>query len=112
TVPLGVKTPDYKFPPQTVVDKYTQRKWQKIGLVPSGLCSDEQFLRRVTLDITGTLPTPKQVARFLADKDAKKRDKLVDSLLESTEYASYFANKWADGLRVKRRGQPDRAKGP
>src|SRR5205807_1023250 len=43
--------------------------------------------------------------------DAKKRDKLVDSLLESSEYAYYFANKWADVLRVKRRGQPDRAKG-
>jgi len=111
TVPLGVKTPDYKFAPQTVVDKYTQRKWQKLGLVPSDLCSDEQFIRRVTLDITGTLPTPKQVARFLADKDTKKRDKLVDALLESSEYAYYFANKWADVLRVKRRGQPDRAKG-
>ncbi|MBI1913335.1 MAG: DUF1549 domain-containing protein [Planctomycetes bacterium] len=111
TVPLGVKTPDYKFAQQTVVDKYAQRKWQKLGLVPSDLCSDEQFIRRVTLDITGTLPTPKQVAGFLADKDAKKRDKLVDSLLESSEYAYYFANKWADVLRVKRRGQPDRAKG-
>jgi len=111
TVPLGGKTPDYKFPQQTVVDRYTQQKWRKLGLVPSELCSDEQFIRRVYLDLTGSLPTPKQVAAFLADKDTKKRDKLVDSLLETSEYAYFFANKWADVLRVKRRGQPDRAKG-
>src|SRR5262245_4193209 len=111
TVPLGGKTPEYKFPQQTVADKYTQQKWQKLGLVPSELCSDEQFIRRVYLDITGSLPTPKQVAAFLADKDPKKRDKLIDTLLDSSEYAYFFANKWADVLRVKRRGQPDRAKG-
>ena len=87
TVPLGGKTPDYKFPQQTVVDRYTQQKWRKLGLVPSELCSDEQFIRRVYLDLTGSLPTPKQVAAFLADKDTKKRDKLVDSLLETSEYA-------------------------
>ncbi len=48
---------------------------------------------------------------FLADKDPDKRDKLIDRLLESPEYSYYFANKWADILRVKRRGQPDRAAG-
>jgi hypothetical protein len=111
TVPLGVKIPNYPFDQQTIVDKYTQRKWQKLGLVPSDRCTDEQFIRRVTLDITGSLPAPKQVAAFLADKDPKKRDKLIDNLLESSEYAYFFANKWADVLRVKRRGQPDRAKG-
>src|SRR5262249_29235639 len=66
---------------------------------------------RVYLDLTGTLPTPQQVLDFVADKDPKKRDKLVDTLLETPEYAYYFANKWADVLRVKRRGQPDRALG-
>ena len=72
---------------QTVVDKFTHRKWQKLGLVPADLCTDEQFIRRVTLDITGTLPTPKQVAAFLADKDAKKRDKLIDRLLDDPDKA-------------------------
>jgi hypothetical protein len=69
------------------------------------------FIRRVFVDITGTLPTPKQVLEFVADKDAAKRDKLVDKLLDTPEYAFYFANKWADILRVKRRQQPDRAAG-
>ncbi len=111
TVPLGAKTPPYTFPYQTVVDGPAHKKWQQLGLVPSDVCSDEQFIRRATLDITGSLPTPQQVTRFVADADPKKRDKLVDRLLDSPEYAFYFANKWADVLRVKRRNQPDRAKG-
>jgi hypothetical protein len=111
TVPLGGKTPAYAFPPATLVDRHTHKKWQELGLVPSELCTDAEFIRRVSLDLTGTLPTPKQVADFLADADAQKRDKLIDRLLESPEYSYYFANKWADVLRVKRRGQQDRAKG-
>jgi hypothetical protein len=111
TVPLGVNTPAYQFPHQTVVDEASHKKWQQLGLVPSELCSDEQFIRRVSLDITGTLPTPAQVQAFAADKDPAKRDKLVDALSETPEYSYFFANKWADILRVKRRGQPDRVYG-
>jgi hypothetical protein len=111
TVPLGVKIPEYKFEAQTVVDQYTHKKWQQLGLVPSELSSDEQFIRRVSLDLTGTLPTPKQVKDFVADTDAKKRDKLIDRLVETPEYAFYFANKWADILRVKRKGLPTMAEG-
>ena len=55
--------------------------------------------------------TAGEVIAFLADKDPAKRDKLVDRLVESTDYAFFFANKWADILRVKRRNQPDRAYG-
>jgi hypothetical protein len=111
TVPLGMKTPDWKFDEKTVVDKFTANKWKELGLVPSELCSDEVFIRRVFLDITGSLPTPKEVTEFTADKDAAKRDKLVDKLLDTPEYAFYFANKWADILRVKRRQEPGRAAG-
>ncbi|MFL5341822.1 MAG: DUF1553 domain-containing protein [Gemmataceae bacterium] len=111
TVPLGDSTPKYDFPAQTVVDQYTLKKWQELGLMPSELCSDEQFIRRVSLDLTGTLPTPEQVTKFVADKDPKKRDGLIDRLLETPDYQFYFANKWADILRVKRRQQPDRAEG-
>jgi hypothetical protein len=111
TVPLGVKTPDWTFAEKTVVDKFTAKKWKELGLVPSELCSDEQFIRRVYVDITGTLPTPKEVTAFVADTDAAKRDKLVDKLLDTPEYSYFFANKWADILRVKRRQQADRANG-
>jgi len=111
TVPLGVKIPEYKFEAQTVADQYTLKKWQQLGLVPSELCNDEQFIRRVSLDVTGTLPTPKQVKDFVADTATDKRNKLVDKLLETPEYAFYFANKWADILRVKRKGLPNLAQG-
>ncbi|HTU16912.1 MAG TPA: DUF1549 domain-containing protein [Gemmataceae bacterium] len=111
TVPLGIKIPSYSFPAQTLVDPHTQKKWQSLGLVPSELCSDEQFIRRLSIDLTATLPTPTQVQAFVADKDPKKRDKLVDGLLDSEEYTYYFANKWADILRVKRRNQAGRARG-
>jgi hypothetical protein len=111
TVPLGAKIPAYTFPISTLVDRHTHRKWQELGLVPSELSSDSEFIRRLYLDLCGTLPTPKQVSEFLADKEPKKRDKLVDQLLDSPEYSYYFANKWADILRVKRRGQQERAKG-
>jgi hypothetical protein len=110
TVPLGEKIPAYDFVPRTIVDRFTQKKWQELGIVPSELCSDEMFIRRVYHDITGTLPTPKQVNEFLYDVRAAKsdkaqaevRDKLVDRLLETPEYSFLFANRWADVLRVKR----------
>ena len=102
TVPLGQKTPDWQFPSLTVVDQFTAKKWKDLGLVPSELSEDSSFIRRIFLDLTGSLPTPSQVNGFMSDKDAKKRDKLIDQLLESTEYSYYFANKWADILRVKR----------
>ncbi|MBX9579354.1 MAG: DUF1549 and DUF1553 domain-containing protein, partial [Gemmataceae bacterium] len=111
TVPLGADTPKWEFAEKTVADKHAAKKWRDLGLVPSELTTDEQFVRRVYLDITGTLPTPKQVAAFVADADAAKRDKLVDALLETPEYAYYFAAKWADVLRVKRRGEAGRAAG-
>jgi hypothetical protein len=111
TVPVGGQTPQYQFTEQTIADKFTLKKWQELGLVPSDLCSDEQFIRRVSLATTGTLPTPKQVNDFVADKDASKRAKLVDRLLDSQEYSYYFATKWADILKVKRGGMQNRAQG-
>ncbi|HMF16393.1 MAG TPA: DUF1549 domain-containing protein, partial [Gemmataceae bacterium] len=110
-VPLGVKIPEYKFEPKNIVDKLALKKWQELGIVPSELCSDEVFIRRAYGDITGTLPTPAKVRAFLANTDPNKRDKLIDELVDSTEYSYLFANKWADILRVKRRGQADRAPG-
>lgn len=111
TVPLGLPTPDYDFPYKTLVDQYTHKKFKQLGLVPSDLCSDEEFIRRAFLDICGTLPTPTEVLAFVNDKDPAKRDKLVDMLVERPEYSYYFANKWADILRVKRRGQNTNAPG-
>src|SRR4029077_10948539 len=79
-------------------------KWRKLGIAPSPLSTDAEFLRRASLDAVGTLPTPEEVVAFLADTAPDKRDKLVDRLLERPEYASFWANQWGDLLRVKRGG--------
>jgi len=73
-----------------------------IGLPPSPPCDDATFLRRVTVDIAGRLPTLAETQAFLADADPAKRAALVDRLLDSPDYADTFANKWAAILRNKR----------
>jgi hypothetical protein len=110
-VPRPGEPVPFDFPAQTVVDTHTAAKWRELNIAPSELCSDEVFVRRAYLDITGTLPAAEDVTDFAADRDPHKRDKLIDRLLETPEYAYFFANKWADILRVKRRGQPNRAYG-
>ncbi len=110
-VPRPGTAVEFTFTPKTVVDPFTAKKWRELNIAPSGVCTDEQYVRRAALDITGTLPTAEVVMAFAADKDPAKRDKLVDKLLETPEYAYFFANKWADVLRVKRRGEAQRASG-
>lgn len=110
-VPRTGPAPRFAFEPKTVVDVHAAKKWTELGIAPSELCTDEQFVRRAYLDVTGTLPTAEAVTKFAADTDPAKRDKLIDRLLETPGYAYLFANKWADVLRVKRRNQPDRASG-
>lgn len=101
----------FEFPMRNIVDQKTSQKWRELGLVPSDIASDETFIRRAYLDIAGTLPDATTVRDFVADPSPNKRDRLIDQLVESPEYANFFANKWADVLRVKRRGQPGRATG-
>ena len=110
-VPVSREPKPFSFAENTVVDKHTTARWRELGLVPSDIASDLAFLRRAHLDITGSLPTPEQVQAFMADKSADKRAKLVDSLVDSPEYAYYFAAKWADILRVKRGGDAAKAQG-
>ncbi len=111
TVPRSETPVDFTFPQQTLVDKHTAAKWKSLALTPSALSSDEQFLRRVSIDLTGTLPDPKRVSEFLADTRPNKRQVIVDELLDSAEFGYLFASKWADILRVKRSGDTNRAQG-
>jgi Protein of unknown function (DUF1549)/Protein of unknown function (DUF1553)/Bacterial Ig-like domain (group 2) len=90
-------------PPETnFVDKHVWDKLERLGIPPSEPADDATFLRRVFLDVIGTLPTAHEARVFLADTDPKKRAKLIDALLERPEYADYMALKWADLLRVDR----------
>lgn len=103
TVPLDkpiAKYPD--FPQNNYIDRLTLAKWKKLGLVPSDLCSDGEFVRRVYLDICGKLPTPDEVRAFLADTKADKRVKLIDRCLDDKEYAAHFAMRWGSILRNSR----------
>ncbi len=99
-VPLGkaiAKYPD--FPANNYIDELALAKWKKLGIVPSELCTDGEFIRRVSLDLCGRLPTPEEVKVFLADKSSAKRAALIDRLLEDRDYAGYFAMRWGSILR-------------
>jgi hypothetical protein len=78
------------------VDRFVSAKLNKLGLVPSGICTDAEFLRRVSIDMTGTLPTPEEVKSFLADNASDKRARKVDTLLQRSTYAAWWANKLCD----------------
>ncbi len=82
----------------TTVDKHISAKLQKLGIVPSDICTDAEFLRRVGLDLTGTLPTPDQVTKFLADASPNKRTAKVDELLKTPAYSAWWATKMSDFL--------------
>lgn len=88
-------------PPEVnYVDQAVFAKLQRMQIVPSDLCTDEEFIRRVYLDVIGILPTPTEVRNFLADQSPNKRSTLIDQLLERPEYADFWALKWGDLLRA------------
>ncbi|MFO0952745.1 MAG: DUF1553 domain-containing protein [Isosphaeraceae bacterium] len=99
TVPYAHDRP-FEFPAKNVLDEKAAVKWRTLGLVPSPICSDAEFLRRAMLDTIGTTPTTAEVEEFLADSRPDKRDRLVDRLLERPEYVDYWSLKWGDILRV------------
>jgi len=90
------------FPTNNFIDTKLAAKWKELGLTPSPLCTDEEFLRRLHLDAIGTLPTPDEVRSFLADTDPKKRAKAIDRVLERAEFIDWWALKWGDLLRINR----------
>jgi hypothetical protein len=83
------------------IDRLVFAKLDELGIPPSNPCSDEVFLRRVYLDMTGTLPTRNQARDFLSSTGANKRSRLIERLFERGEFADYWAMKWCDLLRVK-----------
>jgi hypothetical protein len=83
------------------IDRLIGGKLHKSKIKPARLTTDEQFLRRVTLDLTGQLPMPADVTEFVADKDPGKRAKLIDKLLASEEYAQHWARYWREVVSAK-----------
>src|SRR5205823_10297184 len=85
------------------VDKHVFAKLKLLQIPTSDLCTDQEFIRRAYLDLCAILPTAEEVKAFIADKDANKRSKLIDALLERPEYADFWTLKWADVLRNNRK---------
>jgi hypothetical protein len=92
---------DAGFASKDPIDTLVLTTLRQRGIEPANLCSDEVFVRRVYLDVIGTLPRPQEVLRFLKDRRPDKRAALIDALLERDEFADYWALKWCDLLRVK-----------
>lgn len=90
-----------KEAPARAIDTHVNALLQKHTIQPANLCSDEVFIRRVYLDVTGTLPDPQDVRKFLNATQPTKRAELIDALLETDAFADYGALKWCDLLRVK-----------
>ena len=82
------------------IDDHIFAKLRKFHILPAELSSDEEFLRRICLDLTGTLPPPHRAREFLANPDPRKRERLVDILLASVEYTDYWTFRLADLFRV------------
>lgn len=100
-VPLGA--PVENLPqPVNFVDQHVFANLRQIGIPPSPVCDDATFIRRVTLDIAGRLPTGDEATDFLESTDPDKRDQVIERLLRSSHYADYFASKWTPLLKNRR----------
>jgi hypothetical protein len=95
-------------PESNYVDKHVFAKLKMLSIQPSDLCTDEEFIRRVYLDLCALLPAPTEVKAFLTSKEKDKRARLIDRLLERVEYADFWTLKWMDVLRGSRRALGDK----
>jgi hypothetical protein len=81
---------------RTELDRHVLAKLNQLRIVPSAICTDEEFLRRVSLDLAGTLPSAAEVERFLADASPDKRSAKIDELLETPAYAAWWTTRLCD----------------
>ncbi len=88
-------------PENNYVDHHVFEKLKQLQILPSDVCTDDEFVRRVYLDVIGVLPDAEETKTFLADQDPNKRAKLIDALLERPEFAEFWALKWGDLLRIR-----------
>ena len=87
--------------PANYIDELVADKLNKLRILHSPICTDEEFLRRVTIDVVGMLPTVEEYQAFLADESPDKRAKKIDELLAKKEFSEIWAMKWAELLMVK-----------
>ena len=98
---IGAPVTHYASPkPVNFIDEYVFDKLRRFRIEPSGKSGDSEFLRRVCLDLTGALPPPNRAKEFLASKDPRKREKLIDILMSSPEFVDYLTFRFEDLFRV------------
>ncbi|MBW3538866.1 MAG: DUF1549 domain-containing protein [Planctomycetes bacterium] len=100
-LPKGLQFTWPNVPENNYVDTLIHEKLKKLRIVPSELCSDEEFLRRAYLDVVGILPELEEYSRFMSDADPAKREKLIDELLSRKEFVELWVMKWAELLQIR-----------
>jgi len=92
-------------PANNRIDELVAAKWKRMKILPSGLCTDSDFIRRVYLDLVGLPPSPSDLRGFLDDpRDSQiKRDLLIEQLMASPDFVDHWSSKWADLLQVNRK---------
>lgn len=90
-------------PAVNYVDEHVFAKLEELQIQPAPLCRDEEFIRRLYLDVLGVLPSPEEVQVFLTSDAGDKRDQLIEDVLARPEYADLWAMRWADVLRSTRK---------
>ena len=102
---ISASPSDYRWPEppeHNYVDRHVFTKLRTLNLPPSDLCTDEEFIRRIYLDVCGVLPTVSELKKFVANPDPDRRARLIDQLLNRPEYADFWTKKWMDVLRTSR----------
>ncbi|MBM3994955.1 MAG: DUF1553 domain-containing protein [Planctomycetes bacterium] len=99
-VPRPGNDPFPEYTPSNFIDKHVISKLKRLNVPPSPLADETTFLRRVTLDVTGELPTPDEIRAFLSDKSADKRARKIDELLNRPGYAALWTLKFCDILNA------------
>ena len=105
TLPKELKYNPQTESPVNYIDELVAAKHQKLRLEPSELCTDEEFLRRVTIDLVGLMPSFEEYQAFLADQDPEKRVRKVDELLARKEFTELWVSKWAEWLMMRSSNQ-------
>jgi Protein of unknown function (DUF1553)/Protein of unknown function (DUF1549)/Bacterial Ig-like domain (group 2) len=108
TLPFArlIKYPN--LPRNNFIDDKLIARWRDLGITPSPLATDEEFLRRLYLDAIGTLPTPDEIRTFLSDTAPDKRTKTIDQVLDRPEFVDFWSVKWGDLLRINRDALTDK----
>lgn len=100
-IPDKLKYERPKLAEVNYIDTLANEKLHKLRILPSGQSPDDEFVRRVFIDVTGIMPKPAEVKAFMADTNPKKREALIDSLLQRKEFTELWVMKWSELLQVR-----------